>query len=310
MTTQPLSLKDRSLEAGRILLADALTVRGGPTHGESKCRNWSGTTPCGTDRMIGRRQARNGAPPGVAARHNGLDRCIRGCTACCRRSVCWRSRRASAVGPSSLFVPAKATSGLICPANASRPASPPSRLPITRASSRTTDYHWAEADGSFDFVFSFNSLVHGELDVFTHYIPQIIGKLTPNGVAFIHHSNLRAVPDHASNPHCRATSVDAAQVAALIVDHGGCVLVQEIVNWGGQMLSDCLTMFGRATSPASRPASIVITNPRFMDEAEIIRASQSDYSKIRTDAAAFRNPGHDRPAHGLMARLQTAWRRG
>lgn len=167
-----------------------------------------------------------------------------------------------------------------------------------------------EADGSFDFVFSFDSLVHGELDVFTHYIPQIIARLTPNGAAFIHHSNLRAIPDHASNPHCRATSVDAAQIAALIVDHGGCVLIQEVVNWGGQMLSDCLTMFGRADSSTDQLAPIVIANPRFMDEAELIRASQSDYSRIRTDATASRMSAQVRPAQGLFARLQTAWRRG
>lgn len=165
-----------------------------------------------------------------------------------------------------------------------------------------------KADGSFDFVFSFDSLVHGELDVFRHYIPQIIGKLTPSGVAFIHHSNLLAITDCLSNPHCRATSVDATRIAALVDKHAGRVLSQEIINWGGETLSDCLTMFTRADSSATTAAPIVITNPRFMDEAEMIRAFQSGYSGIRTDAAAPRESDQPRRAHGLRARLRTAWR--
>ena len=144
----------------------------------------------------------------------------------------------------------------------------------------------SEASGSFDFVFSFDSLVHAEIDVFMHYIPQIIGKLNPNGAAFLHHSNLRACSDHSSNPHCRATSVDAEQVAALIREHGGRVLIQESVNWGGDMLSDCLTMFGPADALGAETTPTVIENPRFMDEAEIIRTSQSLYSAGRADSAA------------------------
>jgi SAM-dependent methyltransferase len=147
-----------------------------------------------------------------------------------------------------------------------------------------------QATGSFDLVFSFDSLVHAEIDVFMHYIPEIIGKLTPTGVAFLHHSNLLAVADQASNPHCRATSVDAEQLAALIRKHGGRVLIQEIVNWGGHMLSDCLTMFGRADAPGAGIPPTVIKNPRFMDEAEIIRTSQSLYSTGRIEAAAPVDP--------------------
>lgn len=44
-------------------------------------------------------------------------------------------------------------------------------------------------DGLFDLVFSFDSLAHTNLDVHQNYIPQILRKLTQNGVAFIHHSN-------------------------------------------------------------------------------------------------------------------------
>src|SRR6516225_851954 len=44
----------------------------------------------------------------------------------------------------------------------------------------------------FDLVFSFDSLVHAEVDVIQSYITQIIKKLSSRGVAFIHHSNLFA----------------------------------------------------------------------------------------------------------------------
>lgn len=48
----------------------------------------------------------------------------------------------------------------------------------------------AEAkDESFDLVFSFDSLVHAEADVLTSYVPQVLRKLSPGGVAFLHHSN-------------------------------------------------------------------------------------------------------------------------
>src|SRR5437879_6478092 len=45
-------------------------------------------------------------------------------------------------------------------------------------------------DGSLDFVFSFDSLVHAEADVIAAYIRQLAKKLAPNGVGFLHHSNI------------------------------------------------------------------------------------------------------------------------
>ncbi len=89
------------------------------------------------------------------------------------------------------------------------------------------------ADGSVDVVFSFDSLVHAELDVLSQYIPQIMQKLTATGIAFLHHSNFLSVGANQDNPHCRAVSVSAAKVADLVSVNGGRVLIQEIVNWGG-----------------------------------------------------------------------------
>ena len=47
-------------------------------------------------------------------------------------------------------------------------------------------------DASIDFAFSFDSLVHVEADVIAAYLNQLGKKLKPGGIAFLHHSNLRA----------------------------------------------------------------------------------------------------------------------
>src|SRR5262249_10354895 len=46
------------------------------------------------------------------------------------------------------------------------------------------------ADASVDPVFSFDSLVHVEADVLGAYLGEFARVLAPDGVAFIHHSNL------------------------------------------------------------------------------------------------------------------------
>jgi hypothetical protein len=48
-------------------------------------------------------------------------------------------------------------------------------------------------NGSIDFAFSFDSLVHAESDVMSSYAHELARVLKPGGVAFLHHSNLDAV---------------------------------------------------------------------------------------------------------------------
>src|SRR5947207_9170621 len=45
-------------------------------------------------------------------------------------------------------------------------------------------------DGSIDFIFSFDSLVHVRPQTIESYLSQFAAKLKENGVGFIHHSNL------------------------------------------------------------------------------------------------------------------------
>lgn len=53
----------------------------------------------------------------------------------------------------------------------------------------------AVQDDSIDFAFSFDSLVHAEKEVLEAYLLQLAAKLTPDGIGFIHHSNLGAYPE-------------------------------------------------------------------------------------------------------------------
>src|SRR5262245_34586668 len=48
-------------------------------------------------------------------------------------------------------------------------------------------------DGSVDFVFSWDSLVHAEADVLASYAAELARVLRPGGHGFLHHSNLGAV---------------------------------------------------------------------------------------------------------------------
>jgi SAM-dependent methyltransferase len=147
------------------------------------------------------------------------------------------------------------------------------------------------ANGSADFIFSFDSLVHVEADVLSDYLVEIAAKLSPDGVAFIHHSNLgeharhfarldllpdplrtrlvaRGVVDHA---HLRAPSVTAEWLATTCAQLGLCCIGQELVNWGTRrVLLDCFSTIVRAGSPRAR-ARRVVRNPHFMSEAESIR---------------------------------------
>jgi len=91
-------------------------------------------------------------------------------------------------------------------------------------------------DGYIDFVFSYDSLVHVEIDVIREYIWQICQKLTRAGTAFIHHSNAlsESSDEQEARQGARGMSVSASLVKQLVEDSGGNVLIQEEVNWIGR----------------------------------------------------------------------------
>ena len=135
-------------------------------------------------------------------------------------------------------------------------------------------------DGSIDFVFSYDSLVHAELDVLQEYIWQIEQKLTATGIAFLHHSNAASdgIDRNQVEQNFRGRSVSASLVRQLIEDVNGWPLIQEEINWGGPSRIDCHTTFCKSTFKRSVFRSL--QNDSFMAEADLVRAFQSPYRLI------------------------------
>lgn len=138
----------------------------------------------------------------------------------------------------------------------------------------------AVEDGRFGMVFSFDSLVHADLDVHQGYVPQLLNKLDRNGVAFIHHSNWAGAGAEPPNTHYRGEDVSAAAYAEIVTQAGGHVLVQECVNWGSVAMIDTMTLFCRGDRERL-PATVRIENPQFMAEAAHIRDVHHTYTKVR-----------------------------
>lgn len=130
------------------------------------------------------------------------------------------------------------------------------------------------ADQSIDFVFSWDSLVHADVDIIRDYISEMRRILSPDGVGFIHHSNVRA-HERAHNlamktpPKMhkmlvrlvkrgvlldvfawRSATVSAADVEQMCREVGLACVSQEVFNWEhGRYLTEAITVF---TQPGSR----------------------------------------------------------
>lgn len=144
-------------------------------------------------------------------------------------------------------------------------------------------------DGSIDFAFTFDSLVHAEAQVLEGYARELARVLAPSGAGFVHHSNAgeyrgyfegrRRLPRRVRDRliaagrldrlHRRALSVSARDFRAMCRRAGLACPDQELVNWGGRRLIDCFSTVVPA-SPRARPARVV-RNARFMAEAEAVR---------------------------------------
>src|SRR4051812_43253527 len=143
-------------------------------------------------------------------------------------------------------------------------------------------------DGSVDFAFSFDSLVHAESDVLDAYLEQLARKLTPDGVGFVHHSNIgayrsltalaRRAPDRAYGRLMRrgalinltagrAGSGTAESFARQCEEAGLACVAQEKISWEyGPYLIDTLSFFTPKGSRWERPRRVV-RNPLFVSEA-------------------------------------------
>jgi hypothetical protein len=141
-----------------------------------------------------------------------------------------------------------------------------------------------------DFAFSFDSLVHAEADVLHSYAHELARTLKPDGIAFIHHSNMaayrraaslaRRVPDRWRRPLTirgllvnvyawRAESTSAPQFAQFCAEAGLACVGQELIAWEyGRHLSDVISVVTPRGSRWDRPPRVV-RNRAFMDEARL-----------------------------------------
>ena len=143
-------------------------------------------------------------------------------------------------------------------------------------------------DSSVDFVFSFDSFVHPDRNIIEEYLRQLGAKLKIGGKGFIHHSNFgeyvnsrrERIPKTLAKPLIKAKILDWAHhrnpTMTAEVFRGLCeenrlhCVTQELVNWRGRRLIDCLSLFVRSDSPPGNSPKI-IRNPNFMREAARIR---------------------------------------
>lgn len=139
------------------------------------------------------------------------------------------------------------------------------------------------ADESVDFAFSYDSLVHVESDVLIGYLRGLVAKLSAEGVAVLHHSNVAAYPlliarDH--NHHWRAETVSASLVRTVGARLGLSVIHQELHVWGSDttILSDCVTTLTRQGSSHDQDACEIVENPGFTEEMRLIRTLAEKHS--------------------------------
>jgi ubiquinone/menaquinone biosynthesis C-methylase UbiE len=144
------------------------------------------------------------------------------------------------------------------------------------------------ADESVDFAFSWDSLVHAEMDVVEAYLAELRRVLAPGGWGFLHHSNLGAWSEEeraaAVETGWRAASVSADAFDAACRANGlSCVVQETVVARGSERPRDCFSLF---TREAGHPREVV-ANRFFAVEAELLSA----LSRLRESVTSlYRRP--------------------
>jgi SAM-dependent methyltransferase len=142
-------------------------------------------------------------------------------------------------------------------------------------------------DGSIDFAFSFDSLVHAESDVLEAYVSGLARKLKPDGIGLLHHSNAgeyralsalaRRTPERPRRRLVRAgamidvyawraETVTAVKVAQQCASAGLACVSQEKISWEhGLFLTDAISVMTPRGSRWERPREVA-SNPMFRQE--------------------------------------------
>jgi ubiquinone/menaquinone biosynthesis C-methylase UbiE len=163
------------------------------------------------------------------------------------------------------------------------------------ADANNIDYHVNDGrslamipDASVDFVFTWDSLVHADMDIIDDYVVELARILTPNGVAFVHHSNVHMHSrSHAVAMRTpgkllpklinrgvlldvyawRAPTVSADRVGDACARSGLNVRSQELFTWEhGPYLTEAISLITPTGSTWARPTRRT-RNRTFREEA-------------------------------------------
>ena len=148
-------------------------------------------------------------------------------------------------------------------------------------------------DGEIDFAVSIDALVHCESDVIESYVHELAAKLAPEGVGFIHHSNLAPYRDPETgklpfaNGGWRGVSMSAALFERFCADAGLLCVGQETLSWCVyKVLNDCFSV-------VTRPGSSFARDPRVMENPEFT-AQQGSVAPVADLYAPEGFPGRRR----------------
>lgn len=146
------------------------------------------------------------------------------------------------------------------------------------------------ANGSVDFVFSFDSLVHVRPQTIETYLSQLTAKLTPNGFGFLHHSNLGEFASSLfrrtrkgkirAADHQRDPEMTAKLFRESCERHNLKCVSQELVNWRGRRLIDCFSTIAPKESKWKATGRPPMRNHDFMLEAQLIRRVAEHYPHL------------------------------
>jgi len=126
-------------------------------------------------------------------------------------------------------------------------------------------------DGSVDFVFSFNSLVHADHEVMREYVRQLGTKMKPGAFGFIHHSNLGELAPELgtfdrAHEHWRGRDMTGEKFREDCRGAGLACVFQEIIPWGSERFIDAMSLFTRPL-PGQQLAERIWRNPDFWHQA-------------------------------------------
>lgn len=146
------------------------------------------------------------------------------------------------------------------------------------------------ADNEVDFAFSFDSLVHADIETLDSYLAEFSRILSPDGVAVIHHSNLAPysaeyLKNAELDDHGRDHTTSAALFKKSAAAHGLHCFAQELFPWGvaGNRLTDCVSYIARAESPWASLHGYV-ENVGYMQQAHLIAQLSGMYGQFKLPA--------------------------